>query len=144
MEEAKKMVAKLELVSLKEMGDDRGWLVVFEKGLNIPFDVKRCFFIYGTKEGLARGFHAHKKSKQMLVSVSGSVEIHCEANGKKEVYLLDAPNKGLFLEGMVWHTMENFSSDCVLMVLADDYYNEDDYIRNYDEFCALTNKENAK
>ena len=76
------MVAKLELVSLKQMGDDRGALVVFEKGMNIPFDVKRCFYIYGTKKGVARGFHAHKKSKQILVAVSGSVEIHCEANGK--------------------------------------------------------------
>jgi len=128
------MVAKQELISLNALGDDRGALIVFEQGLNVPFDIKRCFYIYGTQEGVVRGFHAHKKSKQMLVAVSGSVEIHCEANREKTVYQLDAPNKGLFLEGMVWHTMEKFSPDAVLLVLADNYYDENDYVRDYDEF----------
>lgn len=134
------MVARQELIALKKMGDNRGSLVVFENGLNIPFDVKRVFYIYGTKQGVARGFHAHKQSKQMLVAVSGSVEIHCEAKGKKTVYLLDTPNKGLLLEGMVWHTMENFSSNGVLLVLADNYYDESDYIRDYQEFLKAGNE----
>ena len=112
-------------------GDDRGSLIALENQRNLPFDIKRVYYIYGTKPDVARGFHAHKKLKQLLIAVSGSVEIYCEMNGQKTVYPLDSQDKGLLIEGMVWHTMENFSPDCVLLVLADDYYNEADYIRDY-------------
>ena len=132
------MTANIDLISFKIHGDERGHLVVLENGHNVPFDVKRVFYIYGTQPGIARGFHAHKKSKQLLIAVSGSVEIHCEMNGEKSVHVLDRPDKGLYVEGLVWHTMENFSPDCVLAVLADDYYNENDYIRDYEQFCKLT------
>lgn len=128
------MTANTALISLQVHGDDRGSLIALENGHNLPFDVKRVYYIYGTKEGVSRGFHAHKKLKQLLIAVSGSVEIHCEMHGQKTVYLLDTPDKALVIEGMVWHTMENFSPDCVLMVLADDYYNEDDYVRDYAVF----------
>lgn len=128
------MTANTALISLQVHGDDRGSLIALENGHNLPFDVKRVYYIYGTKEGVSRGFHAHKKLKQLLIAVSGSVEIHCEMHGQKTVYLLDTPDKALVIEGMVWRTMENFSPDCVLMVLADDYYNEDDYVRDYAVF----------
>lgn len=132
------MTANTALIPLQIHGDDRGSLIALENGYNLPFDVKRIYYIYGTKEGVPRGFHAHKKLKQLLIAVSGSVEIHCEMNGEKTVHVLDRPDKGLLVEGMVWHTMENFSSDCVLLVLADDYYNESDYIRNYEQFLKMT------
>ena len=128
------MTANTALISLQVHGDDRGSLIALENGYNLSFDVKRVYYIYGTKEGVSRGFHAHKKLKQLLIAVSGSVEIHCEMHGQKTVYLLDTPDKALVIEGMVWRTMENFSPDCVLMVLADDYYNEDDYVRDYAVF----------
>ena len=125
------MTANTALISLQVHGDERGSLIALENGHNLPFDVKRVYYIYGIKEEVSRGFHAHKKLKQLLIAVSGSVEIHCEMHGQKMVYLLDTPDKGLLVEGMVWHTMENFSPDCVLMVLADDYYDESDYVRDY-------------
>lgn len=128
------MTANTVLIPLKIHGDDRGSLIALENGCNLPFDVKRVYYIYGTEAGVPCGFHAHKKLKQLLIAVSGSVEIHCEMHGQKTVYLLDTPDKALLVEGMVWHTMENFSSDCVLLVLADDYYDEDDYIRDYNLF----------
>ena len=136
------MTANTALISLQVHGDNRGHLVVLENEHNLPFDVKRVYYIYGTKENVSRGFHAHRELKQLLIAVSGSVEIHCEMNGQKTVYLLDTPDKGLLVEGMVWHTMENFSSDCVLLVLEDDYYNESDYIRDYKQFLTLSNEGN--
>ena len=136
--QGEEMTANTALISLQVHGDDRGSLIALENGHNLPFDVKRVYYIYGTKAGVSRGFHAHKKLKQMLIAVSGSVEIHCEMNRQKAVHLLDTPDKGLLIEGMVWHTMENFSSDCILLVLADGYYDESDYIRNYAQFLKMT------
>jgi dTDP-4-dehydrorhamnose 3,5-epimerase-like enzyme len=107
---------------------------VFQNGNNIPFDIKRVFFIHGTKNGITRGHHAHYKTRQLLVATSGSVKINCEWNREKKSFILDKPNKALLIDGMVWHTMDEFSSNCVLMVIADTYYDESDYIRDYDEF----------
>ena len=134
------MTASVLLTSFQVRGDDRGSLIALENGHNLPFDVKRVYYIYGTKEGVSRGFHAHKNLKQMLISVSGSVDIVCEYGGKRETYRLDSPDKGLLINGLVWREMHGFSPDCVLIVLADDYYNEADYIRDYQEFL----KEDAK
>lgn len=120
-------------------GDEDGYLVVLENNKEVPFDVKRTYFIYGTQGGIVRGHHAHHKLKQLLVCVSGSVDIYCEYKDKKETYKLDSPTKGLFIEGMIWHEMLNFSPDAVLMVWADDYYDESDYVRNYDDFLRLNN-----
>ena len=136
----KRFSAALSPLDFSKKGDEKGWLIAFENRHNIPFDVKRVYYIFGTQEGISRGFHAHKKSKQVLIAISGSVEIHCEMNDQKTVHLLDSPDKGLLVEGMVWHTMEKFSPDCVLLVLADDYYNEDDYIRDYQKFKEETRK----
>ena len=133
-DKGKEMTANTALIHLQIHGDNRGSLIAFENGHNLPFDVKRVYYIYGTQAGVLRGFHAHRKLKQLLIAVSGSVEIHCEMHSQKTVYLLDTPDKGLLVEGNVWHTMENFSPDAVLLVLADDYYNEADYIRDYATF----------
>ena len=133
-DKGEEMTANTALIPLQIHGDDRGSLIALENGHNLPFDVKRVYYIYGTESGVSRGFHAHKKLRQMLIAVSGSVEIHCEMHSQKTVYLLDTPDKALLVEGMVWHTMEKFSPDCVLMVLADDYYDENDYVRDYAVF----------
>ena len=131
------MTANTALISLQVHGDDRGSLIALENGHNLPFDVKRVYYIYGTKEGVARGFHAHKKLKQMLVAVSGTVTVKCEYNGSQKEYTLNRPDEGLLIEGFVWREMHDFSPDCVLLVLADEYYNEVDYIRDYRRFLDL-------
>lgn len=131
------MTANTALISLQVHGDDRGSLIALENGLNLPFDVKRVYYIYGTKEGVSRGFHAHKKLKQLLIAVSGTVTVKCEYNGLQKEYTLNRPDEGLLIEGLVWREMHDFSPDCVLLVLADDYYNEVDYIRDYWGFLDL-------
>ena len=136
--QGEKMTADTALIRLGVIGDRRGALIALENGHNLPFDVKRVYYIYGTKEGVSRGFHAHRKLKQMLIAVSGSVTIKCEYNGQKKEYTLSRPDEGLLTEGLVWREMHDFSPDCVLLVLADEYYSESDYIRDYKEFLKAS------
>ncbi len=131
------MTTKPQIISLEPKGDEQGYLMVWEGNRNVPFEIKRCYYIYGTREGIVRGHHAHHKLKQLLICVSGSVDVYCEYGDKKETYRLDEPNKGLILDGLIWHEMLNFSKDAVLLVLADDYYDESDYVRDYNEFERL-------
>ena len=106
----------------------------------IPFDVKRVFYIYGTQEGIPRGNHSHYKTKQFLVAVNGSCKVTLD-NGKiKETYELNKPNLGLFQDALIWGTMHDFSSDCVLIVLANEYYDASDYINNYDKFIEVVKR----
>lgn len=128
------MTASVETLPLQVHGDDRGSLIALENGHNLPFDVKRVYYIYGTQAGVPRGFHAHRKLKQLLIAVSGSVTVKTEHDGKTETHLLNRPDEGLLINGLVWREMHDFSPDCVLIVLADDYYNEADYIRDYNVF----------
>ncbi len=132
------MTANVDLIALKIHGDERGSLVALGNGHHLPFDVKRVYYIFGTKEGVSRGFHAHKKLTQLLVALSGSCRIICEYNNKKEEYILSRPDEGLQIDGLVWREKHDFLSDCVLPVLAFDYYNEADYVRDYTFFNRKT------
>ena len=115
-------------------GDERGNLIALEENKNIPFDIKRVYYIFDNKEGVRRGFHAHKNLEQVLVCVNGSCDILLDDGIEKNVIKLENRNEGLFIEKLVWREMFNFSADCVLMVLASDYYDEKDYIRDYNDF----------
>lgn len=116
-------------------GDERGSLIALENNKDYPFDVKRVYYIFGTKEGIRRGYHAHKKLKQVLICVSGSCKIHLDNGlGETQEVLLDSPDKGLLIESYLWREMYDFSKDAVLMVLASEYYDEKDYIRDYNSF----------
>ena len=115
-------------------GDERGNLIALEENKNIPFDIKRVYYIFDNKEGVRRGFHAHKNLEQVLVCVNGSCEILLDDGKEKSIIKLENRNEGLFIEKLVWREMFNFSADCVLMVLASDYYDEKDYIRDYNDF----------
>ena len=130
---------KINILDFKILGDDRGSLISIEQSKNIPFDIKRVYYIFNTKENVERGFHAHKELKQVAVCISGSCDFLLDNGKQKERLLLDSQNKGLLINNMIWHEMYNFSNDCVLMVLADDFYDESDYIRNYDEFLKVVN-----
>ena len=122
------------------MGDDRGSLIALEEHHNAPFDIKRVYYIFGTKEGVRRGFHAHKDLKQIAICVSGSCMFHLDDGKEKQEVLLDTPNKGLLIEGLIWREMYDFSPDCVLVVLASEHYDESDYVREYDMFMDLVEK----
>lgn len=110
--------------------------MALESNNNIPFEIKRVYYIYDTKADARRGSHAHKVLEQVLVCTSGSCKILLDDGHEKEIFELDSPAKGLYVGQMVWREMYDFSSGCVLMVLASEHYNESDYIRNYDEFYS--------
>lgn len=126
-----------ELILISELGDDRGLLAVIEENSTIPFEIKRVFYIYGTKSEVRRGFHGHYKTRQALVCVSGSCKIYLDNLHRKRDILLDAPTKLLILEPNDWHEMYDFSDDCVLLVLASHLYDEADYIRDYSKFVEV-------
>jgi dTDP-4-dehydrorhamnose 3,5-epimerase-like enzyme len=123
------------------IGDDRGSLIALENGKDIQFDIKRIYYIFGTKSGVVRGLHAHKELEQFLICTSGSCKILLDnGKGKKDIYELDSPDKGLYVGPGSWREMYDFSPDAVLMVIASHIYDEADYIRNYDEFVEYMNK----
>lgn len=118
-------------------GDDRGQLIAIEEGKDLPFDVKRVYYIYDTLPGVRRGFHAHRCLQQILICVSGSCKIHLDNGFDTAEVLLDKPSEGLYIANDMWREMYDFSPDAVLLVLASEYYDEADYIRNYEDFIKL-------
>ena len=118
-------------------GDDRGQLVAIEAMKDLPFAIKRVYYIYDTLPGVRRGFHAHMKLQQILVCVSGSCKIHLDNGTDTAEVTLDKPNEGLYISNDMWREMYDFSDGAVLLVLASEYYDEADYIRNYDDFIKM-------
>lgn len=130
--------------AFQQHGDDRGHLISLEEYNDIPFRIKRVYYLYDTKEGIHRGFHAHKSLKQILVCISGSCKILLDNGKEKKIVPLEKPYEGLYIPHNMWREMYDFSSDAVLVVLASEVYKEEDYIRNYDEFLKFVEEEDAK
>ena len=122
-------------------GDERGQLVALEEYKDIPFAIKRVYYMYDTGEGVTRGFHAHKKLEQILVCIHGSCKIKLDNGREKKVVPLEKPYEGLYVSSGFWREMFDFSPDAVLMVLASELYDESDYIRNYDDFLKYVSDE---
>ena len=129
-----KQVEKVRLLEFEEHNDTRGNMVVVEGLKNIPFDIKRIFYIYDTDPGVIRGSHANRKSEFVLINVSGSSKVKIIDNDYEGIYILDKPNIGIYLPKMVWKEMYDFSSDSVLLTLASEPYDEKEYVRNYEDF----------
>ncbi len=123
-----------DVVALKKITDPRGNLVVLEEGRDIPFAVKRCYYIYGVREDAPRGFHAHKTLQQLLICVAGGCDILLDDGAAKTTLRLDDPAAAVYVGPLVWHEMRNFTADCVLLALASAVYDESDYIRDYEDF----------
>jgi len=123
-------------ISFPVKGDSRGSLIAIEQFREVPFEIKRIYYIFDTKSGVSRGFHAHKNLEQVIICVKGSCVIHTDNGCKRERIQLENPRDGLHIRGMVWREMHDFSHDCVLVVLASQYYEEDDYIRSYEQFIS--------
>lgn len=128
----------VELIDFPVLGDNRGKLVVIEGNRHVPFEIKRVYYIYGTSPDVARGFHAHKELRQVAVCLSGQCRIVMDDGSKKKDVILNSPSQALLVDKMQWHEMYDFSSDCVLMVLASNVYDESDYIRDYESFISLS------
>ncbi len=129
----------IKLIDFPPLGDERGSLVALESNNTVPFDIKRVYYLFGTKEGVSRGFHAHKALKQVAVCVTGKCKMLLDNGKEKAEVWLDSSTKGIFIESMVWREMHDFSDDCVLLVLASEHYDEADYIRDYDDFIKKVN-----
>ncbi len=123
--------------TLAKFGDERGSLVVAEAGSGCPFPIRRVYWVFGTTEGVSRGFHAHFKTRQLAVCISGACSLLMDDGKSRETMRLNSPDKALLIEPMVWHEMHDFTPDCVLLVMADAIYDEADYIRDKARFDVL-------
>jgi len=124
-------------------GDDRGQLIALEELKDIPFEIRRVYYMYDTVAGVTRGFHAHKSLQQILICIHGSCKIKLDNGRETKVVPLEKPYEGLYVASNMWREMYDFSPDAVLMVLASDFYDEADYIRDYNEFLALVQADDA-
>lgn len=126
-----------KILEFRECGDERGNLVVAEGGEDIPFAIQRVFYIYGSDQEVVRGKHANRKTEFVLINVSGVSKVKVDNGFESNVILLDRPKIGLYLKNMLWKEMYDFSEDSVLLVLASEHYDEEEYIRNYNEFLNI-------
>lgn len=124
-------------------GDERGQLVAIEAMQDLPFVIRRVYYIYDTLPGVRRGFHAHRCLQQILVCVHGSCKIHLDNGYETAEVLLDKPYEGLYISNDTWREMYDFSDGAVLLVLASEHYDEADYIRDYDTFYQLVHSKEA-
>lgn len=130
------------IIEFQERGDERGSLVVAEGGgEDIPFDIKRVFYMYGSDRNVVRGQHANRDTEFVMINVSGVSKVKVDNGFEQEIVLLDKPKTGLYLKNMVWKEMYDFSEDSVLLVLANEHYNEAEYIRDYNEFLHIVRKD---
>ena len=125
------------LLNFNEKGDDRGKLVIVEGNIDVPFEIKRLFYIYGSDKDVVRGKHANRESEFVLINVSGSSKVMVTDGKEKQIVELTKPRQGVYLPKMVWKEMYDFSEDSVLLVLASTHYDGNEYIRDYDDFLKL-------
>ena len=130
-----KLADQIKILEFIERGDERGNLVVIEgEEQDIPFDIKRVFYIYGSDATVVRGQHANRRTKFVLINVAGESKVKVDNGFETQIISLDKPRMGLFLDTMVWKDMYDFSADSVLLCLASEHYDGGEYIRNYDDF----------
>ena len=123
-----------KLIDLPKIVDPRGNLTVAEGLKNVPFNIKRVYWLYDIPAGEGRGGHAHKQIKELLIAVSGSFHVTLDNGKEKQTYLLNHPYQALLIDTGIWRTLDDFSSGAVCVVLASDWYEEEDYIYDYNDF----------
>ena len=138
-----------KIIEFDELGDERGNLVVaegeselvpfviVEGAKDIPFDIKRIFYIYGSDSEVVRGQHANKKTQFILINVAGTSKVKLDNGSETRIVELNKPKMGLFIDTMLWKDMYDFSSDSVLLVLASEHYDGNEYIRDYNQYIEL-------
>lgn len=136
-------LSETEITRLPRFGDHRGTLCVAQQLEQVPFEIKRCFWMYGVPEGKGRGGHAHKTLLQFVIPISGSFSITLNDGKEKKTFRLDSPDKGLLIGRGVWADLNQFSDGAVCLVLASDVFKEEDYLGTYEEFTDWL-KENDK
>ena len=132
----------VQMIEFPQKGDSRGHLVIIESLKDIPFEIKRIFYIYGSDDAVVRGQHANRKSEFVLVNVAGTCKVKVkDGRGNEAVFSLNRPHTGIYLPKMTWKDMYDFSEDSVLLCLSSEYYDAKEYIRNYDEFVSIIKNE---
>ena len=127
----------VQLIDLPDLSDNRGGLIALESSQSIPFELKRIYYLFKTVDKQARGFHAHIDLKQVAVCVKGSCRFILDNGYAREEVTLNSPTQGLYIEAPTWREMHDFSEDCVLLVMASEHYDENDYIRDYTQFKKI-------
>ncbi len=134
------MINKCQIFDLPRINDPRGNLTFVEGNRHIPFDIRRVYYLYDVPGGAERGGHAHKALHQLIIAMSGSFDIHLDDGYAKKTIHMNRSYNGLYVCPMIWREIDNFSSGAVCMVLASDYYDEQDYYRDYDTFLSDAKK----
>ena len=124
----------IKWLKFPSLGDSRGSLVALESSEIVPFNIKRVYYLFDTKDNVTRGNHAHKKLKQVMLCIKRSCMVSLDNGFSRECVNLNSPINGILVEGLIWREMSNFSKDCILLVIASENYDESDYIRDYNEF----------
>lgn len=130
------LLNKCKLLDFKEYGDERGKLVAIENNKDIPFDIKRIFYIYNADDKTVRGCHANRNSEFVLINVSGSSEVKINDGSHSVNIHLDKPMTGIYIPKMLWKEMYNFTTDAVLLCLTNTYYDSEEYIRDYEQYLT--------
>ena len=128
------------IIELPRINDARGNLTFLESGRHIPFAIKRVYYLYDVPGGSTRGGHAHKDLSQLIIAMSGSFDVHLDDGFSKTTFHLNRSFNGLYLNSMIWREIDNFSSGAVCMVIASEFFDENDYYRDYEEFINNANK----
>ena len=131
-----------KILELPRVQDHRGNLTFVENSRQVPFDIKRVYYLYDVPGGSSRAAHGHRNLRQIMIAMSGSFDVTLDDGFEKKKYHLNRPYNGLYIPRMIWRDLNNFSSGSVCMVLASDYYDENDYYRNYDHFIVDAKKLN--
>ena len=131
------MIEKCKLIEFPQKGDDRGHLVIVEGNRDIPFEIKRVFYIYGSDRDVIRGRHANYNTEFVLINVAGTSKVMVDDGTNQKIFSLDRPHTGIFLPKMVWKDMYDFSEDSVLLVLASEHYDAEEYIRDYEQYLKV-------
>ena len=137
-----KIEEQIKIIEFADFGDERGNLVVIEgDGMDIPFDIKRVFYIYGSDSEVVRGSHANRETEFLLVNVSGTSKVRVDNGSEEMIVELNKPRMGLYIPSMLWKDMYDFSADSVLLVLASRHYDGSEYIRDYEEYLKEIGKQ---
>ena len=130
----------VKFISLRTFIEPDGKLVPIDINTDIPFLIRRVFYVYGVKDQNDRGKHSHHKTKQVLICLKGEVKVVCDDGGNKDTWILNEPNKALYIPEMIWDEQLYTSEDSILLVLANNKYNFNDYIEDYEKFKELKNE----
>jgi dTDP-4-dehydrorhamnose 3,5-epimerase-like enzyme len=131
-------LADCRIIDLPKITDTRGNLTFIESGRHIPFEIRRTYYLYDVPGGSSRAAHAHRELHQLMIAMAGSFDVTLDDGHEKKKFHLNRSYYGLYIPPMIWRDLDNFSSGSVCMVLASDFYDEAEYIRDYGEFHSLT------